>query len=114
MPGLQAPSLQRYEGKDGAYLCESGEHRYFLQIPTGREGNITCLFLMLNPGTERGVRRKAIERERSALSSRQSGDTARCGRATSSPFAILIQPKPSAVQILLALTMTGTSGEPFA
>ena len=51
-PGCRNPL---YKGKDGAYLCESGEYRYFLQIPTGREGNGTCLFLMLNPGTERGL-----------------------------------------------------------
>ena len=48
-----------YKGKDGAYLCEGGEYRYFLQLPTGREGNRTCLFLMLNPGTEKGHEQKS-------------------------------------------------------
>ena len=43
-----------YKGKDRAYLCERGDYRYFLQTPTGRNGNKTCLFLMLNPGTEKG------------------------------------------------------------
>lgn len=48
-----------YKGKDGAYLCEGGEYRYFLQLPTGREGNRTSLFLMLNPGTEKGHEQKS-------------------------------------------------------
>ena len=88
-----------YKGTDGAYLCEGGEYRYFLQLPTGREGNRTCLFLMLNPGTEKGMSRKAIEREISAVSSQLSGDTARCGRATCSQQAVLNQTRPSALRL---------------
>lgn len=47
-------SLHLSKAKDRAYLCDSKEYRYFLQMPTGLEGNDTCLFLMLNPGTKKG------------------------------------------------------------
>lgn len=54
--GLECPGCGNplQKGSGGAYLCESGGYRYFLQAPTGYDGDKTCLFVMLNPGTEQG------------------------------------------------------------